>query len=326
MHAKCSCKAPVVHRHGGRRRRCVSCGRTWSIRPKPHGRKAIRVSDSLLHRLLIDGEKTRRLAKDCHRSVETVRRRCRSECRQLVADEALPRLPDGVTALVLLVDGLWFRFGKRKWILYDMAVKPAGAPIAFFLDPLMLEGEERLPSWQQALATIPPSICGRIRALVADGFAGCKAIARQHRWALQLCHQHLDTRLLGRPGHRRTVRGGLVRSAAVELIRQVRTTTDETQLAISLQTLSEHARHPDLTARVSGVIRRFLHDVALFRAYLDHRELGLPTTTNALECRHGQLRLIMRGINNPQSAALRIRSFTRLHPTITCNGSQNPQN
>ncbi len=326
MHAECDCKTPVVHRHGRRRRRCVVCGQTWSIRPRPRGRKTSRISESLLRRLLVDGENTRRLAKDCRRSVDAVRRRCRSECRRLVAKEALPRLPVGVDTLVLIVDGLWFRFGKRKWIIYDMAVKPVGVPTAFFLEPLMLEGEERLQSWQQALATIPPDVYGRIRALVADGFSGCKAIARHHRWVIQLCHQHLDSRLLGRPGHRRAVRGQAVRSAAVEMIRQARTTADGPQLAVLQQALSECARHPDLTARISGVIRRFLHDVALFRAYLDHRELELPTTTNSLECRHGQLRLTVRGMNNPQAVALRVRSFTRLHPTITCNGHRIPQN
>ena len=302
------------------------CGRTWSIRPRPRGRRTVRISGSLLRRLLVDGENTRRLAKDYHRSVDTVRRRCRCECRRVVAEEALPRLPVGVDALVLLVDGVWFRFGKRKWILYDMAVKPVGVPTAFFLDPLMLEGEERLQNWQLALATIPPDVYGRIRALVADGFSGCKAIARHHRWVIQMCHQHLDSRLLGRPGHRRAVRGAAVRSAAVEMIQQARTTTDGHQLAILQQALSEYAHHPDLTARISGVIRRFLHDIALFRAYLDHRELDLSTTTNSLECRHGQLRLTVRGMNNPQAVALRVMSFTRLHPTITCNGHKTPQN
>lgn len=302
------------------------CGRTWSIRPRPRGRRTVRISRSLLRRLLVDGENTRRLAKDYRRSVDTVRRRCRCECRRVVAEETLPRLPVGVDALVLLVDGVWFRFGKRKWILYDMAAKPVGVPTAFFLDPLMLEGEERLKSWQLALATIPPDVYGRIRALVADGFSGCKATARHHRWVIQMCHQHLDSRLLGRPGHRRAVQGAAVRSTAVEMIQQARTTTDGHQLAVLQQALSEYAHHLDLTARISGVIRRFLHDIVLFRAYLDHRELELPTTTNSLECRHGQLRLTVRGMNNPQAVALRVRSFTRLHPTITCNGHKTPQN
>jgi hypothetical protein len=195
----CDCKVPVVHRHGKRRRRCVEYGRTWSIRPRPRGRRTARISGSLLRRLLVDGENTRRLAKDYRRSVDTVRRRCRHECRRVVADEALPRLPVGDDALVIVLDGVWFRFGKRKWILYDMAVKPVGVPTAFFLDPLMLEGEKRLQKWQQALATIPPAVYGCIRALAADGFSGCRAIARHHRWVLQLCRQHLDSRLLGRP-------------------------------------------------------------------------------------------------------------------------------
>jgi len=286
----------------------------------------MRVKDALVRRVLVDGETSRRLAKDYHRSVETVRRRCRNACRRLVTASQLPRLPPRDTPLVLIADGLRFCFRNKPWVSYDMAVKPVGMRTAFFLEPVMLAGRECAQNWLCAMALIPPAVSARIRALVADGFSGCKMVARRHRWVLQRCHRHLDSKLLGKLGHRRTVRGEAIREAALAAISEVRSTRDAARIAALQQTLAEHARHPDIVGRIPGIVRRFLHDIALYRAYLDHSDLELPTTTNAIESRHDQLREILSCVNNPTAAALRIKAYTRLHPTITCNSHENPQN
>lgn len=290
------------------------------------GRRPVRISSSLVRRVFVDGESSARLAKDYHRSVETVRYRCRIACHDLVTDRPLPEsLPaDGPVALV--ADGLWFRFKRQNWVVYSMAVKPFATQTAYFLDPVMLAGRESTKNWLAAMATIPQTVSVRIRALVADGFRGAKTITRQRQWVLQLCHRHLDSKLLGRPGRRKRVRGEAVRNAVLEMIREVRSTTDPTRMAALQQTLATCVCHPDLSSRISGITRRFLHDLALYRAYLEHAAMGLPTTTNAIESRHSQLRRIVRSVNNPLAAALRIKAFTRLHPTITCNGHEIPQN
>lgn len=325
MHAQCDCLKPVVQRHGRRRRRCVVCGRTWSIRPRPRGRKPKKPSPTLTQRVFVDGESIGRLARDCHRSVETVRRRCREGCRALVARRPLPELPVVDCPLALVADGLWSRFSGRIWVAYDMAVKPAGIPAAFFLDPVMIEGRECARTWLHALTTIPLPVGERIRALVADGFRGCRMIARQRGWILQRCHRHLDAKLLGPPGRRRNVCGAAVREAALDAIREARSTADPKRAAELCRELAGYVGYSELSRRIAGVIRRFLHDIVLYRAYLDYPELELPTTTNAVESRHSRLRSIVSGVNNPQAAILRIRAYTRLHPSITCNGHKNPQ-
>jgi hypothetical protein len=276
--------------------------------------------------LFVDGESSRRLAKDYHRSVEAIRHRCRVSCRELVDDQKLPDLPAGTEPLVLVGDGLWFRFKRKNWVAYSMAVKPTGTQTAHFLDPVMLAGREDAKNWLAAIATIPPAVGERIRALVADGFRGAKMITRQRRWILQLCHRHLDAKLLGRPGRRRKVRGEAVRGMVLAMIREARSTTDQARMVALQEMLAECARHPDLTSRISGITRRFLHDIVLYRAYLAHAELELPTTTNAIESRHSQLRQVVIGINRPLATELRLRAYTRLHPTITCNVHVIPQN
>jgi hypothetical protein len=296
------------------------------VRPRRRGRKPIRVAASLSRRLLSDKESTRRLARDSHRSVETIRRRCRSACRRLVEADALPAMPTGDGPLVLIIDGLWLRFRRQVWVSYNMAVKPPGSPTAFFLDSVMLAGQECGGNWQRAMETIPPAVSSRIRALVADGFIGSKRIARRQGWVLQRCHRHLDAMLSGTPDCVRKLRGGAERQAIVDAVREARTTVDQERVAALQRELAARACNPDLSTRTRGVVRRFLLDIGQFRAYLDHPELDIPVTTNAIESRHSQLRERLSRIKIPAAVLLRIRAYTRMQPTIVCNGTKNPQN
>jgi hypothetical protein len=274
----------------------------------------------------VDGEGTKRLARDYRRSRQTVRRRNRAACHRLVAIESLPTLPPGDVPLVLIIDGFWLRFRRLPWVLYHMAVKPAGLPRAFFLDPVMLPGKETVQCWRQALTTIPDGIRPRIKALVCDGITGYKSLARSNGWLLQRCHRHLDVVLSGKLRYRtRKLRGGEVRAAIYSAICEARITADLQRLGQLQSDLKSHARHPDISCRVRGVAREFLRGLLSFRTYLDYPELQLPATTNCLESRHKQLRPIVRGVNRPAAALLRIRAYTRMRPTIACNHTQNPQ-
>ena|SRR3989344_916950 len=53
-----------------------------------------------------------------------------------------PRLPRGPYALV--VDGVYFTFERREWVLYLMAMKPIHFHRMYFLDPVLVKGRERL--------------------------------------------------------------------------------------------------------------------------------------------------------------------------------------
>jgi len=208
-----------------------------------------------------------------------------------------------------------------------MAVKPVGIPTAFFLEPVLLQGREDSRHWRRALATIPPAVMMRLKALVSDGFRGAKRIARTHRWVLQGCHRHLDAMLWGKSKqHKRRLRGGAVRKAIIKAVREARTTPDPRRVEELYQVLQHCAKQPDLTVRIRGTVRRFLHDLTLYRTYLDYPELSLPTTTNAVESRNSRLREVLKCVNSPAAAALRVQTYTRLHPSITCNHRENPQN
>jgi len=292
------------------------------------GRRPGAISVGLVHRILTEQENTRALARSRHCSTETIRRRCRLACEHLVQTTILPTLPPAWDQpLAIIVDGLQCRFDNEPWVFYNMAVKPAGISIGFFLEPVLIPGREEYRHWCQALATIPDWIRERVRALVSDGLPGFKRIAATNGWVLQRCHRHLDVFLWGcsSPYRKHRLSGGKLREVIIKAVREIRTTPDRRRVDELREVLLDCSRQPELAVRVRGIVRRLLHDLVLFRTYLDYPELTLPTTTNAVESRNSLLRNILRCVNNPSAALLRVRAYTRQHPTITCNGHENPQ-
>ncbi len=319
LHARSSCCGAKVQRFGGRRRRCSNCGRTWSIRPKRRGRKPRRIARDLPRQVLLDKQTTRQLSRTHHCSLTTIRRRLRNALSQLVQQPHFPVLPEG--ELVLIVDGLWFSFKRQYWVLYDMALKPLGANTAYFLDPALLSGREHVERWEQALDTIRPGTRKRVRALVSDGFRGSKGLARKNAWLHQRCHFHVLAQLQGRPGRqKRNIRAKSVREAIYEDIREALVMTDEQRLEYLQEHLRQQADRSDCPRRTRGVAREFLRNMGFFRTYLRHPELELPTTTGAIESMHNLIRDTVRRISSPRSLLQWATAFTRLHPTITCNG------
>lgn len=234
--------------------------------------------------------------------------------------------PSDDVALVLVVDGLWFSFKRRPWVLYDMALKPVGLDVAFFLDSLLLRGNETATGWREAIAGIPTELRKRIRGLVSDGFRGSKSIARQNGWVHQLCHFHLEAKLRGSSGSvKKTVPDRHVRRLALKLACEVIKTPDEKRCDLLAMALRHCVVQLTRSRKTRGVVRELLRDLEPYRAYLHHPELELPTTTNTVESMHNLLRTVASRTNNPRALLVRVQGFLRLHPTVVCN-PHSPQN
>ena len=166
-HAKFPCCGARVRRFGPRRRQCVQCRHTWTIRPRKRGRPAHRTQTSILHRVLVDGLTLGQLfSKRPGVALPAYRYRFRQALRRYVARPSPQKIPGG--PLVLLADGLWFEFGGIPWVLYLMALKPCRGNYAIFLDPLLFPGKEGALRWHQAFAAIPPGASRRIQAMVVE--------------------------------------------------------------------------------------------------------------------------------------------------------------
>ncbi len=318
IHAKSPCCGALVRRRGGRRKQCTHCKRTWSIRKKKRGRKRTRHTEALLKRILLDGHT---LAQEAHNfGIQTVSIAARfATALRTFVTVPVPPLPKG--PYVLIVDGVYFKFQRKEWVLYQMALKPLYSHRMHFLDPVLIKGRETITAWEEAVNTIPSNIKKQILGLVSDGLRGFQGLAIHHGWVHQRCHFHLLSSLVRGKGKRRYLtKGSSVRD---DILRAVRI-----MLADETDALRNRARNKLRLYITNGVcpvyvrkhVIEFLEREDDFRAYLTYPKLHLPTTTNAMESTGKLVRKATRTARTPESLRLRAVAFLRLKRSIACNG------
>lgn len=327
QHAKSPCCGGRVVRFGKRRRQCKHCKKTWSIRAKKRGRPSKLVPPSALRDVLLGGYSLQHLAlRRPGLRLPAFRKRFRQALRRFVSAPNSTPLPKG--PLILLMDGLWFRFADKPWVLYLIALRSCQEQTAVFLDPLIIEGNEGFHRWEQAVASIPVEAKGRIRALVVDNLRGMEKLARQNLWALQLCQFHLMLKLqVQRTKPNRALRGGSVRLEIYRLIRKAIDLPEGAELYDAMDQLRRLERTSCGTKRIRAMVREFIRCVGFYRTCRSRPELNLPATTNAVESMGSVVRDMLRNRSgsSPRSVLLWATALIRSRPHVTCNGKIHQQ-
>ncbi|TBR25089.1 hypothetical protein EPO15_02790 [bacterium] len=238
-----------------------------------------------------------------------------------------PVYPSAVGDFVLLVDGIWFRFKRRPWVIYLIALKRPQDDFATFLDPVLRPGTECRQGWIEAFDTIPAVHRPLVRALVCDNFMGSMTIAKVNGWVLQYCHFHVLASLYSKLGLRRprTVGSIELRREAYELVRTALTTPDESireAIEFRLMTLANGNLLP---FRFSNILREFVRRLDDYRAYRYHPALRLPRTTGSAESMCRMIRDMMgrnRSVATPAALKLWVTVFMRLRHEIACRPAQ----
>lgn len=321
------CKAKI-RRFSGRRRQCVSCLRTWRVRPKKRGRRRRRSDNRLIQRVLCQQRTLTQLALTAGLTRQTLSARFRKvlRCEYVRPAPATNHIGD----LILLADGLWFRFGKIRWVLHLMALRPVKGEVAVFLDPVLLEGREDKLSWLKAMSTIPKAYRRSIRALVGDKFSGCVDIARQNGWVLQLCHFHLLAQLKGHSSNRATTTVPNIRHGIHSLLRKTLRTADKNKRDQLIGLLKVLLSDPATPATYKSVVRGFFRSLDRYHAFIHHPQLLLPTTNGSSEAMGRRVRDMLdqtRSLSTPTALDHWVRKQIRLKPAIACRpGLKNQPN
>jgi len=319
LHAKSPCCQGIVYRFGSRRRQCRACGRTWRIRIKKRGRKLKRSTIRLPERVFRQRARIASWAHRQHLSIAAASFRLRGAMKQALHVTQHRTFPVGHYAL--LGDGLYFKFKRREWVMYLMAVKPTHSSKAHFLDPVLLEGRECYERWTQAVATIPPKVKRYIRAFVSDGFRGSQFLSEQNHWLHQRCHFHLLAALVRGKGRRRyRVRGSRVRDRMLEATKILLSSREADTLTHARRTIRTLVKNPLCPPYIRKQAAEFLEREQDFRTYLDYPKLNLPTTTSAMESAGNLVRQAASTARTSKSVLLRATTSLRLRKSITCNG------
>lgn len=322
-HAKSPCCRAGFRRFGARRRQCKTCKKTWTIRPRKRGRHAKRLATNILSKVLLEGYSLRHFAKRRpHLAAVTFRHHFRRLLRSFVAKPRLLNVPAG--PLVLLLDGLWVRFGRDPWVLYQVAVKACDGNTAVFLDPVLIAGKEGASHWEQVLNQVPGEIQARTVAVVVDNLRGLQGLAERRNWTLQLCHFHLLMKFYGRQRMlTHAIRGGPNRLVIHQLVRRVLESPEGPGLELEVLRLQQLALSEVIPPRIKASVRELLGSLRYYRAYLQHPLMRLPKTTNAIESMGAQIRGVLnrhKVATSPRSLILWATALTRLRSNIVCNG------
>lgn len=327
LHAKSSCCYADVYRYCQRRRRCSTCGRTWSIRPKKRGRRKVRVHPNIHQFAGPFQESLRAKSRRLHRGREVIRRRHRTNMEHLLKLQ-LPALPAG--PYIAVIDGFVMWFQGQPWTLYLVLIRTTTGTVAYLMEPLIKAGAETILGWKRAFATLPIAAINQLRAVVSDGIIGIDRYARARNWAHQRCHCHLIRTLYPLLGLRKqTVRAKKLRLTAFEYVKQVLTSRNESEVRQVLRGLRFIAKSPRCPRRFGLKLRGFLQSYRQFRCWRYYPEFNLPVTTNSAERVCGQITELIRrtrSFRNPESYLQWVKIMFKISPTIQCNGTLFQQN
>ena len=322
LHAKSPCCRGSINHFGKRRRQCSICKRTWRIRKKRRGRKRKRHAISLLQRILVEPYTIIQEQRHIHLSKSGIASRYVKAMRAIAARHPLKRLSQGPYAL--LGDGLYFKFKRREWVMYLMAVKPARGHKAYFLDPVLLEGRECYERWVRAVATIPLNVKRHVCAFVSDGFRGSQLLSEQNHWLHQRCHFYLLAALVRGKGKRRyRIRSSSLRDKILEATRVILDYRNERVLKQARKIIRTLINRTVCPPYIRKQALEFLEREQDFQTYLRYPSMHLPTTTSAIESTGRMVRRATRTARTPQSVLLRAIAFLRLKRYVICNGNIN---
>lgn len=280
------CKAKVI-KYGAKRRQCVSCKRTWSIRKKKRGRKEKRLNKKYIDTVFGDNMLVKNIEKFSQLSIKNIYKRFDKLIKDYTSEKRIIRIKG--KKLIFLIDADWRYFKNKEtnkkelWTIYSIIVKPVHSEIGTILDPILIKGKESATKWIEIFNhKVPKGLKNRASVLVSDGVRGIERLAKENNLILQRCNFHILKELQKRVGKRKSTKGINTRKMIYDLIDESLKTTSQKNFK-KLRALSERK---DCPKQMRMTVREFLRRHNDFRAYLHFPELNIPRTTSAVESLH----------------------------------------
>lgn len=316
LHKKSKCCGAKIVRFGAKRRQCVNCKKTWRVHPAKRGPKPRRRQHGYLNKVFNHGFKIKQLALNSKLSIDVVYKIFSSEMNSVVEQKRIVRIKG--SKLILLVDAEWHYFNKKLWTLYFLAIKSTDSQTVAILDPILKSGKESAGAWSGIFNQLPKSIRTRIIALVSDGIRGIETVAEENDWIIQRCHFHLLSALQKRRGKRASTPGRLIREEIYNSVKVALTETSTRRLNIICKRLAFLSNEDGCPKAMRMIVRDFLRRFHEYRAYLNHPDLNLPTTTNVMESVNSYVREKTKTINTPNAWHKWATICTRMKSKFTC--------
>lgn len=331
MYEKKCCVSPRVVRYGGRRRKCLSCNRSFRIRVKKRGRKRKREPALFAERVLRLGASLRGVAELKLDTEATIRRRFhRSIAPWKRAHQPAEPFTEEARLLILVADGIYFSFEGEEYVCLMILVRPIHETYARLRGLVILMGDESKEHWEEAFEkALTPIEEALVKGIVADGSHGLVSLCKERGWLYQRCQFHLLGELKNFCAGHKTHRTKELRKKIFNLVRQILDTPDEKETKRLVKRLQRLIAHPECPRTVRRKISGFVKHLAKYRTCYHYPDLNLPKTSNSAECVGRLIRGIlsrMHGVRTLKSLEYWLDIIMRIYPEIQCNGSKNTPN
>lgn len=325
LHEKSPCCRAKIKQHGGRRRQCLRCRKTWRVWPKKRGRKKCRYSFSSLLKFLDNDSGS--LAKQASRlqlKPNSFHRRIRKNLDSYIQKTPWPKIPKG--KLIVIADAIEQNIQGKVWTIYFILFRSVNSNKATIYPPAFFPGKENYQkAWRLHFARMPAKLKKRILALICDGNSALVSIAKQQDWILQRCHFHLKHKIAN---YIRT--GPLARNRTLgfkikRLVNEILLEPDESMVAGALAELKLILLKEIKSIFLKKCIKGFISNYQQFRNYLYCPELNLPNTSNSVESLNNLVRNLQhkaRGFRSKKSLEKWIFALCKFQQNITCNGKK----
>lgn len=315
-----ACTHPKSIKFGARRRQCVSCRATWTVKPKKRGPKPVKRRVASLEKTFVEKLTLVQQARRCTVSSDAFSKR-HAASLAFLAEQPWPHEPPA-GSLILVMDAIWFKKDDERYTVYLLGLRAVDEDTLHFLRPVLRSGNESQKQWQEIVRAISEETRKRILAIVSDSFTGAAAIAKEHHWVFQRCQAHLLLRLETFCGdNKRTVSWREGRQELKALMYALMNTPDETKAGRIADQLFLLGQDRECPLKLKMIVTETLRYLPEFRSCYLHPELRLPATTNALENTNGRIRSLLnrsRGCRTPESLIKWITGFLWFNPTVTC--------
>lgn len=315
-----ACTHPKWIKFGGRRRQCVTCKKTSTVRAKKRGVKARKRRVTSLENTFVEKFTLVQQARRAQVSANGFAKRHAQSLTSLCKKPWPHTLPDG--RLILVMDAIWFAVNDIRHTLYLTGFRNVEDDTLHFLPPILRHGNESQKEWREILEGVPRKVTKRVCAVVSDSFSGSGGLAKKQKWVYQRCQAHVLIRLSTLCGDNKlavTWRDG--RQEIKRLMHVLMNTRDPAQIPSIVDQLFVLSRDPRCPMKLYQIVKRTVRTLDEYRACYLHPELRLPATTNALENTNGRIRAVLnraRGCRTPSSLITWITAYLWFHPTVKC--------
>lgn len=315
-----ACKHLKSIKYGGRRKQCVACRATWTIRAKKRGPKAVKRRTMALEKTFVERLTIAQQSRHAAVSANSLAKRHARSLESLCERPWPHAVPEG--PLIMVMDAIWFRRGEEWRTVYLLGLRKVDEDTLHFLRPILRPGHESQKRWREVIEEMPREARERISALVSDSFSGAGGIARTHGWVFQRCQAHLLLRLETLCGDNKPMvswRPG--RQELKRLAYALMNARSEAEASVIADAFARLGNDPYCPTRLSQIVTETLRYLHEYRACYLHPELHLPATTNALENTNGRIRSVLnrsRGCRTSESLIRWITGFLWFHPIVKC--------